>query len=412
MSFRSSSASVQPRSAPDYGHIGLGLRRISERSQAEPTSDINSPGIRSPGVMSKRQFLTRIKETVRIVSDKARRKSSNKRLIISKPILRTSQSHAGHPSQPPVVDSPSNPFDRPNLPSRPGSTIMTNSPSTSTAEHSIPRRRADFAPPRPPVPVHLADNRLSRQLSTRSTNSLGSNASARTHAAEAIVQTASKAIYTLSAKSSSGISHQTLEPTHTAGTRPRLVPFTSATRVPIPQQSSSPSLDVGSSTSKRVNSQTATVWKSGLPQTGNSNDADEIVRSSSGDELRMGVHYMESLGEDGRVNHSTPDTHQNSCPTSKNVIRALVRIGEKFRFRVPIPPASPTLLRTRVLEVKLVSGEPLPEFMHVDMGEVAKGVVEVFGMPASPDLGEVGVGVYTSDGVCVSQMILEVVKWR
>jgi axial budding pattern protein 2 len=173
-------------------------------------------------------------------------------------------------------------------------------------------------------------------------------------------------------------------------------------------------LDVGSSTSKRVNSQTATVWKSGLLQTGNSNVANEIARSGSGDELRMGVHYVESLGEDDReVNHSASDApHQNNRSNSKNVARAIVRIGEKFRFRVPVPPASPTLLRTRVLEVKLVSGEPLPEFMHVDMGEIAKGVVEVFGVPASPDLGEVGVGVYTSDGICVSQMILEVVKWR
>lgn len=422
MSHQSSTESVPPRSTPDYGRLGLGLRRISERSQSE---DINSPAskLRSPGVMSKREFITRIKETVRIVSDKAQgRKASRKRPIIGKPILRSSQQPPGIPLEcTPVVDSPSDPFNRPGLPSHPGSTIMTNSPSTSTAEHSIPRRRADFAPPRSPAQAHLEDNRLSRPLSTGSTGSLASNASARTHAAEAVVQTASKAISIRSGKSSSGISHQSAisEPTQAVGTRPRLVPFTSAARVPVPRRPTSPGLDVGSSATRRVPSQTAKVWKSGSPQTGNSDE--DVAKSGSGDELRMGVHYMQSLGEDHRVDYSILDaSHVRSSVSSlvsshqrndsnKNVARALVRIGENFRFRVPVPPASPS---TQVFEVKLTSGEAMPRFLHVDMGEVAKGAVELSGVPAATDVGEVVVGVYTSDGVCVSRMVLEVVKWR
>jgi len=95
------------------------------------------------------------------------------------------------------------------------------------------------------------------------------------------------------------------------------------------------------------------------------------------------------------------------------VTRALVRIGEKFRLRVRVPPASPTTLsRALAFEVKQISGEPLPRFLHVDIGGVTKGAVELFGVPTTGDLGEVTVGVYTSDGVCVSQMVLDVVKWR
>jgi len=68
--------------------------------------------------------------------------------------------------------------------------------------------------------------------------------------------------------------------------------------------------------------------------------------------------------------------------------------------------------RTRMFDVRLLSGEPLPRFLQVDMGGIAKGAVEFFGVPAATDLGKVVVGVYTRDGICVSQMVLEVVKWR
>ena len=144
---------------PNYGHPGLGLSRVSERSQSIGDDQ-------STGIMSKREFMSRIKETVRQVSDKyskKQRRLSYDRPVIGKPILipplRPSQ------AEPAVYVSP-NPFD--DIHSLPGSTFMTGSPSTSTAEHSIPRRRADFAPPRNLAQVHFEDPRIVRQLSTAS----------------------------------------------------------------------------------------------------------------------------------------------------------------------------------------------------------------------------------------------------
>ena len=146
---------------PNYGHPGLGLRRVSERSQSIADDQ-------STGIMSKREFMSKIKETVRQVSDKyskKQRRLSYDRPMIGKPILippplRTNQ------TEPAIYVSPSNPFD--DIHSLPGSTFMTGSPSTSTAEHSIPRRRADFAPPRNLAQVHFEDPRIVRQLSTAS----------------------------------------------------------------------------------------------------------------------------------------------------------------------------------------------------------------------------------------------------
>ena len=145
---------------PNYGHPGLGLRRVSERSQSIADDQ-------STGIMSKREFMSRIKETVRQVSDKyskKQRRLSYDRPMIGKPILipplRPNQ------TEPAIYVSPSNPFD--DMHSLPGSTFMTGSPSTSTAEHSIPRRRADFAPPRNLAQVHFEDPRIVRQLSAAS----------------------------------------------------------------------------------------------------------------------------------------------------------------------------------------------------------------------------------------------------
>lgn len=398
----------QTRNAYDYGNLGLGLRRVSERSQ----SNISSPASKSqsPGVMSKREFITRIKETVRNVSDKAQgRKPSRQRPIIGKPILRASHQQAALPvgkDEPLARTSPSNPFDMPGLQSHP-STIMTNSPSTSTAEHSIPRRRADFAPPRSPAQVRFEDARLSRQLSSGSTGSLVSNASARTHAAEAVVQTATKAMSIRSGKSGSGFSHQSLipelpEPPQAAGTRPRLVPFTSASRVPVARTPSSPSLGSQAnsySPSKRVTSQTAKVWK---PNAEGSGSPQSVVTSGSGDELAF--RYMQTLGAD----QPTPTLPPESQVTRKGLLRTVV-VGEKFKFRVPIPPAMSSLARKHKIEVKLTSGRPLPPFLRADLSGVkTKGAVEFSGMPVPRDLGGFVLGVYTSDGECLTQVTVEV----
>ncbi|KAG6821185.1 hypothetical protein H0H93_004005 [Arthromyces matolae] len=255
--------SLETRQAPlnkVYGDLGLGLRRVSERSGSEGSKQ-------SPGFMRKSEFFTRLRETVRVVSDKVqRRKVSRERPAIGRPILPLVSGQVDVEA----VNNSSTFFEQGSIPSHSGNIPMTDSPSTSTGEHSIPRRRADFAPPRSPSQTHM---RLSRQLSSGSTTS---NSSERTHASEAVVQTASKAMSVHSEKSSIA-----------ADSRPRLVPFTSASRVPVPHRPSSPSGPrYEGATTKRVNSQSAKVWRR------------EPLKGGSNDDLKMGLHYVESLGAD------------------------------------------------------------------------------------------------------------------
>ncbi|KAJ7876803.1 hypothetical protein B0H13DRAFT_2054749 [Mycena leptocephala] len=299
------------RGTQDYGALGLGLRRVAERSGSDPISNGSPGSSQSPGYGSRRQ-------------------ASGDRPVISKPTLIV-PNPGHHPFD--VEDTP-NPFDDSNIiTSYPGSTVMTNSPSTSTGEHSIPRRRADFAPPKSPPLVHFQDG-LVRQLSS---GSLSSNE-------EAVVQVASKAT-----SIRSGVSHD-----QPAGVRPRLVPFTSATRVPVPRVPSLSVEEPSGSPSRRVTSQRAMVLSDG------------VKRSPTADELSMGIHYVRSLGGDH------PD-------------------------------------KVRKLEAKLMSGKPLPKFLHVDLNG-SKGTVEFYGAPAARDLGEFNIGVYTvDDGACVGRVVVEVV---
>jgi axial budding pattern protein 2 len=383
------------RGAQDYGALGLGLRRVAERSGSDPVSNVSPGSSQSPGVMRKGEFMTRIRQTVRNVSEKygSRRQTSANRPVIGKPTLIVPD---GLPYD--VQGSPSDPFDDANnIRSYPGSAVMTNSPSTSTGEHSIPRRRADFAPPRSPPVVHFQDG-LVRQLSS---GSLSSDE-------EAVVQVASKAT-----SIRSGMSHH--QSTGSAGPRPRLVPFTSATRVPVPRV---PSLSVetpSGSPSRRVTSQRAMVLKEA---------SDGVNRSPTADELSMGLHYVRSLGGDYPEDPSTPSVSTNvrssfsSLESSHHghaaagIMRTLIRTGEKFKFRVPVSLYdAASYKKVRKLEAKLMSGKPLPKFLHVDLnGNKHAGAVEFYGAPAARDLGEFNVGVYTADdGACVGRVVVEVV---
>jgi axial budding pattern protein 2 len=158
-------SSARPR-GPRTNYGGLGLSRVVERSQQTDSQE----QLVSPGVMKKREFLARIKETVRQVSNKYARKQAmiNNRPAIGKPILVSSTRASG--GQPDVIvhSSSSNPSDQSLMTSCPGSTFLSGSPSDSTAEHSIPRRRLDFAPPRNPAQVHFKEGLLVRQPSTGS----------------------------------------------------------------------------------------------------------------------------------------------------------------------------------------------------------------------------------------------------
>lgn len=397
----------------EYGHLGLGLRRVSERSQSETTQ--------SPGVMSKREFITKIKETVRQVSDKytRRQRRHGGRPVIGRPILVSSTK----PNAPGELyhGSPSYPFEGPGLHSYPGSTIMTGSPSTSTAGQSIPRRRSDFAPPKRVPYAHLVNRQLGRELSP------GSD-----HEEEAVVHTVSRAVSIKSARSGftqeSGSFVQALD---VPPTRPRLVPFTSSTRVPVPQLSPTGRPDepnmLGSV--NRIASQSAKVFK--MDSLDEEVAQDGFKSSRSGDELTMGIHYVRSLGADlpsaigsepgspalsskARSSFSSLETsvRAHGQTTGADTMRVLVRVGEKIKFRLPIATISESYKTNRKYEAKLTSGMPLPKFLRVDLNGIKdRGIVEFTGIAGVKDLGTIEVGVYAvTGGACMGKVIIEIAK--
>jgi axial budding pattern protein 2 len=152
--------------------------------------------------------------------------------------------------------------------------------------------------------------------------------------------------------------------------------------------------------------------------------SDGVNRSPTADELSMGLHYVRSLGGDYPEDPSTPSVSTNvrssfsSLESSHHghaaagIMRTLIRTGEKFKFRVPVSLYdAASYKKIRKLEAKLMSGKPLPKFLHVDLnGNKHAGAVEFYGAPAARDLGEFNVGVYTADdGACVGRVVVEVV---
>ncbi|KAK7060926.1 polarity establishment/cellular polarization [Paramarasmius palmivorus] len=395
----SRSPAQSPRSR-NYGDIGLGLRRVMERSQSE-LNQANSSGPQSPGVISKREFMTKIKQTVRNVSDRCTRTKRpqlrDRNVVIGKPILlHRSQSSSLKASSPATTAS-----------ARVGSAKASSRPE-SVAVRSISHPRylkTHIRHSQTPATVHFVD-RLSRHGSNSSTSSLGSMS-------EAIVQTASRA---------ASLAHQT------PPERPRLVPFTSATRVPIPQMSvSSPDPSDGSSSimSARVTSQTAqtTMWKeAALPQTPS--------QSNSNDELSMGIHYVRALGADQAVEAApstlTVSTNVRSSFSSLEAsdhehdgkaLRMIVRVGEQFKFRVPVLGGD---YESNELEARLITGEKIPAFLRVDFSEARRrsngssgaGAVEFYGLPGVNDTGDLDVRVCTKAGGerCIARVLLQIVK--
>ena len=96
--------------------------------------------------------------------------------------------------------------------------------------------------------------------------------------------------------------------------------------------------------------------------------------------------------------------------------RMLARTGERFKFSVPLVV---DVQSQKKLDVRLVSGRPLPRFIraNADGARVVKDpklkeerrVVDLWGVPVRADVGEYSVGVY--DGKeCVGRVIVEVVE--
>lgn len=154
-----------------YDNLGLGLRRVSPHA---PTTPSTVQASCADGVMKKAEFFGRIRNTARNVSDKYKRRSPPARPNISHPVpLVRRDGTEGMPIEgqyveivrsPPHAESATSLRDD-HLTDRRASTVIsfTPSPSNSTGERSIPRRRADFAPPnsprgpRPPAPAAVRE---------------------------------------------------------------------------------------------------------------------------------------------------------------------------------------------------------------------------------------------------------------
>lgn len=217
-------------------------------------------------------------------------------------------------------------------------TSFAGSPSSSTAGRSapsLPRRRSDFAPPlrsssgmrlaalTTPPQVHVSKMHayavpLTRQTSLESTGS-GSGSDGEV----AIVQRAERArsIRSLTGRDGSAWSFDTPRTVRSqdAGkgksvNKPRLVPFTHATRVPVPKAPLPRFADASSVQSggesvasnaqgylrtKRVVSQMARVFRSESTERRVSRaEGRENGRDISGDDLSVGIEYVRALGDD------------------------------------------------------------------------------------------------------------------
>ena len=225
--------------------------------------------------------------------------------------------------------------------------------------------------------------------------------------------------------------------------RPRLVPFTSSTRVPVPSPSAGPNTvgmpvaDSFFADGKRITSHKAQIVK--IPATG----AGGVKRSGSVDELRMGLHYVQALGGDNQGAMTSPGVRSNvrssfsslessnvgknknstGAPTEKRVV---VTPGQKFKFIVRIPPitiaarAQGTVTSTTPVilpheyNVKIISGQPLSQ-LHVDLNGIeTRGSAEVMGESTKEDVGVITFGIYAGqkDEICLAIVVIEVAETR
>lgn len=226
--------------------------------------------------------------------------------------------------------------------------------------------------------------------------------------------------------------------------RPRLVPFTSSTRVPVPSISPStgpntagmPVADSFFADGKRITSHKAQIVKAPVTSAGG------VKKSGSTDELRMGLHYVQALGGDNQGPITSPGVKSNvrssfsslessnvgnkkstGAPTEKRVV---VTPGQKFKFIVRIPPISiaaraqgtvssttPVIL-PREYNVKIISGQPLSQ-LHVDLNGIeTRGSAEVTGESTKEDIGIITFGIYAGqkDEICLAIVVIEVAETR
>lgn len=365
-----------------------GASTNSLHSPPPPSELALSPGGTS---MKKAEFVGKLRNAVRVVSDKYTSVSRRMRPSKSRPRLVIG------PPQPALEDPEITQFTTPMPTNPPASLSLGGSPSSSIPD-SIPTRRADFAPPKNSSP------RQSSVLS--STRGIGSSlnceqdspritserSSIESHTQEAVVQTARA----MSVRSGQSVSLSYPSQTLLDGGRPRLVPFTSSSRVPVPRI---PSGDNGNLTADYGN-------PAGLKRIA-SLSAEVEGKSSREEDLGS---YVRAFGMDPPDNaissFSSLVSSQTSVTTKNRPARFLARVGERFLFSVHVAEMVDTA------EVRLVSGGQLPRFVHVNrMAGINKKIIQLWGLPALGDEGELEIGIYTSDqGVSIGRAIVEVVS--
>ena len=331
--------------------VGPELRRVRTRMDDEQSTPGSLRQVASPGVMRKSEFLSKVRSTARQVSDTVKAfGSTNKnrrRPVIGKPtLIMTEDGRRANMNDLRLVKTSTSddPFDDANAPSNHyapsalsgwtgASASIPGSPSSSTGGRSIPRRRPDFAPPsgnekHSPSTVLLATPPQTYTSKTHayaqgaplarssSVDSDDSNDSAKTHATEAVVQRAERARSIRSGHSASVVSFQAQShvehhgPSSNGPARPRLVPFTSAARVPVPKMPSTTFDSVQDRSvagniqgkTKRVTSQMAKVFRSVSTEKRFSQ-----AEGAPGDDLSVGIEYVRALGggNDEASSHST-----------------------------------------------------------------------------------------------------------
>ena len=141
--------------------------------------------------------------------------------------------------------------------------------------------------------------------------------------------------------------------------------------------------------------------------------------ATEADELQDGLRYVRALGEDAQEASASFSSLESSQPNRSStrssgvgrqteVLRVLVRVGERFRFRLPVPAGS----GAGGLTARRVSGELLPAFLYADLdfarGDKHRDTVKFWGVPRVDDVGDVHVGVYANNGSCVAEAVIEV----
>lgn len=368
-----------------YGALGLGLHPSVPRTQSYLPP--------SRGVMKKGEFVVKIKETARQVSDKFRQVSDKYTRLNARrlrPII-------GNPMPLPPGNIPISrvPFDERRVAYQPSPFFMGNSasmgtsiidsPTSSSGGRSIPHRKADFTP----KPAHLRTHR-------------SSGGSLSTHAGEATIHTASRATSINSGKRSS---YQSQSDGHPGFKRPRVVQFTSSSRVPVPKVPSDAILRHGAPATdqtSRVASQIALVY-----------NPDEHKRQGSMDGLNLGMHYVNTLGE--KMEDATISSSNSSTPKvgqgKENVpLKRVVKAGEKFSIEVKLATKSSDYGK---LEARLASGESVPTFLHLEFmgyGDASKRAVEFYGVPVRANIGEYTVEVFEEGNrKRVAKLVIQVV---